>query len=125
MRVECAVIIGVFGPGHLSGKVYSNYNFLGDKLDGYANLKRIVTGGGVGVEQLALRYATENGIEPEVIPPNIKVHGKEFAFVFRNQEIIEVIDIGVLLWNGTDQLYYKLMQDFVERKTPLHVYGCE
>jgi hypothetical protein len=114
------VIVGVFGPGHFRGQEYKNYAHVSDVLDNY-EISKIITGGGVGVEQLALRYATTNEIDTEVIPPNIRAHGKESAFIFRNQEIIQIIDLAVLLWDGNDPFYHKLMADCIAKRTPLHV----
>src|SRR5687768_12299623 len=105
-----AVIVGVFGPGYLHGHEYKDYNFIADGLDEYKSITKIYTGGGVGVEQLAARYGKENGVEVEVIPPNIKAH-KENAFVYRNQEIIDLVELVILFWDGNDKFYYKLISD--------------
>lgn len=110
----------MFGPGYFHGQEYNNYSFLADQLDNYSDVTKIITGGGVGVEQLALRYATENQIEPEVIPPNIKAHGKS-AFVYRNQEILDIIDLGVFFWDGVDSFYHRLFADAILRKKLFHV----
>lgn len=119
------MIVGVFGPAHLRGQEYANYNFIADNLDNYPGITKIITGGGTGVEQLALRYATENGIEREVIPPNIRAHGKDKAFIFRNQEILDILDVAVLFWDGNDAFYHRLFSDCVVRKKLLHLRHIE
>lgn len=111
--------LGVFGPGFFRGKKYENYDYVSEAIREIEGITSIVTGGGHGVEQLALRYAALSDIQREVIPPNIKLHGVENAFIFRNQEIIKIADFVLLLWDGKDQKYHRLMSDVVDQQKRL------
>jgi hypothetical protein len=124
------MILGVFGPRDFKngpevrkGVYYSNYSYIADCLDEY-EITKIITGGGLGVEQLALRYAVEKGIDHQVIPPNLSEHGQD-AFRIRNAEIITAIQMGVVFWDGRDRFYYELFTEAVDQKTLLHLRHVE
>lgn len=131
------MIIGVFGPRDFKGGAekriaetkgdrthfYNNFNYIADALDEYEATK-VVTGGGNGIEQLALRYAVEKELEHEVVPPNMAEHGHD-AFRVRNSEIIVMCDLIVLFWDGKDKFYFDLMAETVEQKTLLHLRHME
>jgi hypothetical protein len=119
------VIIGVFGLRSYKGKEYNDYNRVADVLDGFQSMKLLVSGGGRGIEQLALRYANECGIEPKVVPPNISAYGPKVAFIKRNEEIIQQIDLAVVFWDGKEQYYVDLMSNVVNAGKVAHVIHVE
>lgn len=108
------MIIGVFGPRELSrGVPYKNYNQVADILEGYA-ITTLISGGGAGVERLALRFAEENGIESRVVPPHIQALGTKAAFERRNETIIQAMHIGVILWDGKERFYSELIAKIIQ-----------
>jgi len=119
------VEVGVFGPGHFRGKEYRNYVYVAGILDMYDPFTKVVSGGGVGTERLALRYATDNKLEHEVVPPNIQAFGMPEAFKMRNQIIVKKVDLVILLWDGRDEKYHRLMAECIEQQTTVHLYHVE
>lgn len=117
--------VGVFGPGHFRGKEYRNYGYLCDILNMYEPFTKVVSGGGVGVERLALRYATDNSLEHEVVPPNIQVFGVAEAFKMRNQVIVKKVQLAIILWDGRDELYHRVMAECIAQQTTAHLYHVE
>ena len=120
--------LGVFGPAFVRGKAYDSeiaYEFVARCLSEFDDVELIVTGGGKGVEQLAIKWAVLNSVDNDVTPPNIKQHGFEKAFVFRNQEILAVVDFAALFWDGKDASMYRLMSDAVDHKKRLMIIPVE
>lgn len=117
--------VAVFGPGHHRGEKYRNYDHVCSILDPYEGITKIVSGGGVGVERLATRYAQDSSLEVEVIPPNIQALGTVDAFIARNAMIIKKVKIVILLWDGRDPKYHRLLADAVAAKVPVHIYHVE
>ena len=62
----------------------------------------IVSGGAVGVDTLAERYAGENNLRLTVIRPNYKVFDRTAPLV-RNGEIVRVADYVLILWDGVSR----------------------
>jgi len=119
--------IAVFGPGYFGGKEYTNYehvaavlNTVTDMLD----ISSVRTGGGKGVEQLALKWAAINNTEAHVTPPNMK-GDKDNAFIVRNREIIDATDVVVLLWDAMDDKYAKMLKECAQRKQLVIMFGVE
>lgn len=118
------MIIGVFGPREHKGKKFTNYNRVADILDTYDGVTEIVTGGGEGVEQLALRYAEENKISNDTVPPNIKALGTTLAFKKRNEEIAGRIQVAVVLWDGKEKYTIDLIATLT-KFGPVHVWSVD
>lgn len=116
--------LGVFGPAFVRGKEYNTpeaYDYVASCLDEFdpADIDNVITGGGKGVEQFVLKWATLHHITSDVIPPNIQQHGAELAFVYRNQEILSTVDFAILFWDGKDAKMHRLMSDAISQKTRL------
>lgn len=115
--------LGVFGPAYVRGKKYEEqpgaFEYVASVLDEIEDVDNVITGGGKGVEQLALKWAALKHIESDVIPPNIKLHGQESAFIYRNQEILKEVDFVILFWDGKDVKAHRLMSDAVEQRKKL------
>lgn len=117
--------LGVFGPHYYRRVPYDNYEYIENVLLAICqrfSVDCIHTGGGAGIEQLALRFATLNNKLSEVTPPNIKRDGVERAFVVRNHEIVAKVDHIVLFW---DSKYVELLEHATRNRTPITVYGLE
>lgn len=120
--------VAVFGPGIYKRQPYDNYEYVASKLDDVAlryQPSLVHTGGGKGVEQLALRWAAVNDVEAKVTPPNIQRDGIENAFVIRNREILEDTDLVILLWDTADAKYAKMLKDCATRLLPVVLFGVE
>jgi hypothetical protein len=116
------VKLGVFGPAFVRGKLYDTddaFAYMVGVLDEFDDIDNVITGGGKGVEQMALKWAALRHIESDVIPPNIKLHGAEQAFIHRNKEILKVVDLAVLFWDGKDTKAHRLMSDAIDERTRL------
>ncbi|MBE6591397.1 MAG: DUF2493 domain-containing protein [Ruminococcaceae bacterium] len=59
----------------------------------------IVSGGAVGVDRCAERYARENGLKLTVFFPNYKRYGRP-APLYRNQLIVDYADKVIAFWDG-------------------------
>jgi hypothetical protein len=123
------MIISVFGPrdnkdqsGQNDGH-YNNYSYIAECLSEYDAVS-IVSGGGFGVEQLALRYANEIDIGHQIIPPNIEKYSHG-AWPIRNRQIVSASDLVVLFWDGKDKFYYALMEEAVKQKKLIHIHSIE
>ena len=63
------------------------------------NCSEIISGGAVGVDQLAERYAKEFELQLKLFPPEYDKYGKK-APLFRNEKIIENSDYVIAFWDG-------------------------
>lgn len=116
------MILAVFGPREYRDKSpFEDFTLVESHIRGYQNITRIITGGGAGVEQLALLYATRNGIDPKVIPPNIARDGRRDAFKFRNIEIADKADHVLILWNGYGEWFKDLIPTIIQRGKHLDI----
>ena len=59
----------------------------------------IVSGGAIGADTLAERYAGEHGITMRVYPADWILHGKSAGFR-RNQTIVHHADAVIAFWDG-------------------------
>jgi hypothetical protein len=117
--------IAVFGLRDFKDhKPYKNYPYIASVLESYEP-DLIISGGGVGIEELALEYAEVNGIAKAVVPPNIQAFGVKLGFVRRNEEILEQCDVVVLFWDGIDKHYVDLMAKAIAKEKTVHLYHVE
>jgi hypothetical protein len=63
------------------------------------NTEVLISGGAVGVDTTAQRYAELAGIETVIIKPNYEKYGK-LAPLKRNEEIVNTADIVLAIWDG-------------------------
>jgi len=82
----------------IGSRSFSNYEYLKEKLSGIP-ITHIVSGGAVGADSLAERYAQERGIPITVIKPDYAQHGKAATHI-RNREIVNASDAVIAFWNG-------------------------
>lgn len=59
----------------------------------------VISGGAKGVDALAERYADEHGIAKRIIRPRYDLYGKA-APLKRNEEMVELADHVLILWDG-------------------------
>ncbi len=59
----------------------------------------IISGGALGIDSLAEKYADENGIEKLIILPDYEFYGKG-APLIRDRLIVDHADIVIAIWDG-------------------------
>jgi len=83
----------------VGSKSFKDYEKLKEVLDEYEDVEEIVSGGAVGADSLAERYAIEHHIPIKVFYPNWSKYGKA-AGPIRNKLIIQRADKVVAFYNG-------------------------
>jgi hypothetical protein len=66
------------------------------------SIDKIVSGGAIGADSLAARYAKENGIELIEFLPDWKKYGKTAGFL-RNKQIIDAATHVIAFWDGNSR----------------------
>lgn len=68
------------------------------------NASEIVSGGAVGVDSLAKRYAAANGLPIRIIRPDYRgkreTYERKLAPLERNREIVDCADVVLAFWDG-------------------------
>ena len=59
----------------------------------------IISGGALGVDTLAERYADERGIKKLILYPDYKLYGRN-APLIRDRLIVDHADVVIALWDG-------------------------
>lgn len=87
----------------VGSRSFNDYAQLKLELDSLHQVKKIsliVSGGAVGADSLAERWAKENQVETLIFLPDWAKYGKPAAVV-RNRLIIEASEECIAFWNGT------------------------
>lgn len=80
---------------------FDDYEFL-KKIINYHLCTQIISGGALGADTLAKRYAADHGIPFKEFLPNWDIYGKSAGFI-RNEQIVKTCDELVAFWNGTSR----------------------
>ena len=59
----------------------------------------IISGGAVGVDTLAEKYADKHKISKLILRPDYKRYGKG-APILRNKEMVDIADMVIVIWDG-------------------------
>lgn len=89
----------------VGSRSFNDYSLLKEILDEYRsinNIDVIISGGAIGADSLAEKYARENNIETLLFLPDWKKHGKS-AGMIRNQDIIKNCDTCIAFWDGSSK----------------------
>lgn len=100
MVASASSILAVVGS-----RTLDNYELVKMELDHFFKswyVTDIVSGGAIGADSLAERYAKEHQIPLIVIKPDYTKHGKSAPFI-RNTTIAEQCDIMVAFWDGVSK----------------------
>lgn len=81
----------------------------------------IISGGAVGVDTLAEKYADERGIEKMIIYPNYELYGRS-APLIRNKLIVDNADLVIAFWDGESRGTEYTISYAQRRKVPCEVY---
>ncbi len=95
------------------------YDFVCEKIP--KNASKIVSGGALGVDLLAKRYATENSLDLLEITPDYKKYGKKAPLV-RNLEIVSNCDYVLVFWDGYSNGSKNVINHCLENNIPVRVY---
>jgi len=85
--------------GVVGSRTFNNYQYMKNILDKLFSCNKIISGGAIGADSLAARYAKENNIELEEFLPDWNRYGKSAGFK-RNKQIVDASDIIVAFWDG-------------------------
>ncbi len=91
------MILGIVGS-----RSFNNYNLFLKKIEEIGNPDKIISGGTIGADKMAERYAFENNIEIVIYKPDWKKHGPA-AGPIRNKSIVENSDIIIAFWDGVSK----------------------
>jgi len=84
--------------GVVGSRTFTNYGQISAVLaDTVLADDSLVSGGAVGVDSMAQRYARENGLEITICYPDYGRHGKGATFI-RNRRIVELSDLVVAFY---------------------------
>lgn len=83
--------------------------------------KLIISGGAIGVDTLAEKYADENGIEKLILQPNYELYGKS-APLIRDKQIVDLADLVVAVWDGSSRGTEFTISYAKRRKVPCEIY---
>jgi len=80
-------------------KEFNNYTLFCSTLDRISDISELISGGAVGTDSKAKRYAEERNIDFLEFPPDYKLYGNEAKFE-RNRSIVENCDSILAFWDG-------------------------
>ena len=89
-------IVGVVGS-----RTFKDYLLLSKELD-KISITKIVSGGAMGADSLAIQYAIYKGLPYIIYPANWDLHGKKAGFI-RNIEIVSNSDEIIAFWDGVSK----------------------
>lgn len=99
---------------------FTNYDLLKTELDKIENITEIVSGGAIGADKLAEKYAKEKNLKTTIILPEWNKHGKA-AGPIRNQQIILKSTQVIAFWDGKSP-GTKTSIDFAKKyKKPINI----
>lgn len=84
----------------IGSRTFNDYERLKKEIDTMiGDIEIIITGGALGADALASRYARENGISEKLYLPNWQLFGKS-AGMLRNTSIVDNCDYLMAFWDG-------------------------
>lgn len=83
----------------------------------------IVSGGAVGVDSCAAKYAEQRGIRLKVFLPEYERFGKA-APIMRNKQIVDYSDKIVVFWNGSSKGTLSVIKYAQKVKKPCEIVIC-
>lgn len=82
---------------------------------------QIISGGAIGADKMARRFAIEHGIKIVEILPEYNLYGR-CAPLKRNDIIVKLADLVVAFWDGKSRGTKYVIEKCKETATPVHVY---
>lgn len=84
----------------------------------------IISGGADGVDRLAEKYADVKRISKLVLRPQYGRYGKRYAPLKRNEEMVELADEVLVIWDGESKGSKYTVEYAKKRQKPLRVILC-
>jgi hypothetical protein len=82
----------------VGSREFTDYNLLEKTiLQKYNNIEAIVSGGAIGTDKLAERFANKHGIPTIIHKPDWKTYGKSAGYI-RNKLIVDDCDEVIAFW---------------------------
>ncbi len=81
----------------------------------------IISGGAEGVDTLAEKYADKKRISKLIIRPQYGRYGKKYAPLKRNEEMVDMADEVLVIWDGASKGSTHTMEYAKKEKKPLRV----
>ncbi|MBQ1205665.1 MAG: DUF2493 domain-containing protein [Clostridia bacterium] len=102
---------------------------IGSRSIASADLKRyippdatvIISGGAVGVDALAEKYADERGLKKLIFYPDYELYGKS-APLIRNKLIVDSADLVIAVWDGESRGTEFTISYAKRRNVPCEIY---
>ncbi len=91
-----------------------------DYIDSLPTRMRVLSGGGRGVDRVAISMAKQRGLGYEEILPNWEEDGKN-ARPIRNRKILKKADIAVVFWDGKSRGGKMFIEQANEQGVPVFV----
>jgi hypothetical protein len=82
----------------IGSRGFNDYVLLKQTLDA-CFISEIISGGAIGADQMAERYAEEKGIATLIFKPNYAAFGRRAPLV-RNKEIVNTSERVIAFWDG-------------------------
>lgn len=86
----------------VGSREFKDYDLLKEHLDAIPDITEIISGGAIGADKLAERYASENGIEVVIFKPDWARYGRGAGPV-RNKLIISSSEKVIAFYNGVSK----------------------
>ena len=77
---------------------FANKRLMDDELSKLMPISQVISGGAIGADKMAERWARSNGIETQIFYPDHKRY--RHPYHHRNRLIAEACDRLVAFWNG-------------------------
>ncbi len=84
----------------------------------------IISGGAIGIDKCAEKYAKQNNIKMTVIKPNYKEYGRR-APLIRNLEIIDKADLVIAFWDTKSNGTRFVIEKCRERQKNIKIFTSE
>lgn len=81
----------------------------------------IISGGAIGVDRLAERYADKHGIKKLILLPQYEIYGKS-APLIRNKQIVDNADLVIAIWDGVSRGTQYTIDYAKRRNVPCEIY---
>ncbi|MGN1095538.1 MAG: DNA-processing protein DprA [Eubacteriales bacterium] len=112
--------IAIVGSRGISKEILENFAYEKICENIPLNATEIVSGGAVGIDTLAEKYAKSNGIKTKIFLPDYDKHGKR-APLYRNDEIVAYSQYVIALWDGKSRGTAYTVAKCIEKGVPVKI----
>jgi hypothetical protein len=87
--------------GVIGSRTFNDYDLMVQSLKGL-KITLVISGGAIGADSLAERYAKENNIQTKIFLPDWEKHGKRAGFL-RNTDIVNESELIIAFWDKSSK----------------------